>query len=748
LASPRPGTWHRRDTLLAVFWPELDTGRARAALRSALYSLRQHLGDGVLSTRGDDEVSLDPGHFVTDAALLEAAVSAGDYAAALERYGGELLPGLFVPEAEGFEKWQDGERGRLKGLARQAAVALTQEREQAGDGPGAATAAARAVTLDPDDEAALRRWMGLLEQTGDRVHALAAYERFRTRLTAEFGAEPSPETVSLARAIRARRGPEEQPLPPVGGGLAGSLSPAPIMAEAGASAPAAQPTDPPLRGRMARAFPQLLLAGGLGLLVVVGVSISRRHEQKPSPAPPAKSIIVLPMENATGDSRLAYIATGLANDVARRLRNFGGLLEVRSAARADWPEAATTDFTLLGREFGSEIAARSRLTRADDSLTVTVELVDLKTGHVREAGRQRFTATGLEDAASRVAALVAGAVFRAPIPNMTRATAAPVDPESYRLTLQGWHALMSDGKMEAAAKYFRQATDRDPTNARAWSGLSSYLTIGAVWGDHMPTQEEYVRAEAASNRALALDSLQGTAWANLGMLRALTQRRLGVGESLIQRGIHAEPGNPELYAILSALYRQAWLWDKSLDAIRIARQMDPLTPSYAGREGDVAMCANRPEEALRVYRAEIGLDSADIDNWQGAAWALARLGRFDDALALLRQSPEKLGPAVARSLATARGAEGYWQVRELGAKQLVAAALRGENTDAASPLWMGLDYLAAGEVDRGLTTLEQEQRKGNWNLIRLPCKIEVERWRELPRYQALLARTAAAFRLR
>ena len=25
LASPRPGVWHRRDVLLAVFWPNLDT---------------------------------------------------------------------------------------------------------------------------------------------------------------------------------------------------------------------------------------------------------------------------------------------------------------------------------------------------------------------------------------------------------------------------------------------------------------------------------------------------------------------------------------------------------------------------------------------------------------------------------------------------------------------------------------------------------------------------------------------------
>jgi DNA-binding SARP family transcriptional activator len=40
----RADRFHRRDTLLAVFWPELDTFAARRALRNALYQLRLALG--------------------------------------------------------------------------------------------------------------------------------------------------------------------------------------------------------------------------------------------------------------------------------------------------------------------------------------------------------------------------------------------------------------------------------------------------------------------------------------------------------------------------------------------------------------------------------------------------------------------------------------------------------------------------------------------------------------------------------
>ena len=51
LVLARPRGFHRRDTLVALFWPELDHGRARNALSQALTFLRRQLGDGHLLGR-------------------------------------------------------------------------------------------------------------------------------------------------------------------------------------------------------------------------------------------------------------------------------------------------------------------------------------------------------------------------------------------------------------------------------------------------------------------------------------------------------------------------------------------------------------------------------------------------------------------------------------------------------------------------------------------------------------------------
>src|SRR6185437_3595998 len=77
LAVAWPHRFHRRDSLLALFWPELDQEHARAALRRALYFLRSELGSEVLAGRGDEEIGVAEQELWCDAAAMEKALDAG-----------------------------------------------------------------------------------------------------------------------------------------------------------------------------------------------------------------------------------------------------------------------------------------------------------------------------------------------------------------------------------------------------------------------------------------------------------------------------------------------------------------------------------------------------------------------------------------------------------------------------------------------------------------------------------------------
>jgi DNA-binding SARP family transcriptional activator len=197
--------FRRRDTMLALFWPELDDEHARGALRQAVRFLRGALGPEVLINRGDEEIGVNPEIIRCDAVAFDLAYEASDWARALEVYRGDLLSGVFIADASPeFERWLEEERERLRRQAAAAAWRLVEVAERAGDPVTAAPWARRAVELLPDDEAGVRRLIRILDRRGDRAGALSVYEAFRKRLAAEYEAVPSPETEALLVAVRAR----------------------------------------------------------------------------------------------------------------------------------------------------------------------------------------------------------------------------------------------------------------------------------------------------------------------------------------------------------------------------------------------------------------------------------------------------------------------------------------------------------------------------------------------------------------
>ena len=203
LAVATPRRFHRRDTLLGLFWPDLDQEHARAALRRALYFLRTELGADAITGRGDEEVIVPEAALWCDATALEAALAGGAMEEAVTLHRGPLLEGLYVAgAAPELQEWLDRERGRLRDRAGTAARTLTAAAERDGRLADAVSWARRSLELVPDDETELRRYLELLDRTGERSAALRTYEAFARRMAAELELEPSKETRALAQSLR------------------------------------------------------------------------------------------------------------------------------------------------------------------------------------------------------------------------------------------------------------------------------------------------------------------------------------------------------------------------------------------------------------------------------------------------------------------------------------------------------------------------------------------------------------------
>ena len=203
LAVANRGALCRRDTVLGVFWPEFDHGRARAALRKALHFLRRELGYGMISGLGDEEIGVYPNHLSSDVSDFENAIRHGVLDTALGAYDGDFLCGFYVSGAPQFEQWTEATRSELKSEAVGAAERLTHNALDTGASRAAVRGGREWVRQAPMDEGATRALMRALAESGEAAEAVEQYVAFVSRLQ-NLDIEPSTETRTLASKIRHR----------------------------------------------------------------------------------------------------------------------------------------------------------------------------------------------------------------------------------------------------------------------------------------------------------------------------------------------------------------------------------------------------------------------------------------------------------------------------------------------------------------------------------------------------------------
>jgi DNA-binding SARP family transcriptional activator len=193
-----------REHLIGLLWGEKPEAAARHSLNEAIRVLRRYLGDGNVDT-SVGQVRLAAGSVKLDIDRLEEYAAAGEWEAASRLITGEFLEGFSIAGASDFENWLASERSAIRLRCIEVLARHAEDLLRAGQAQEASTVAARALSLDPGSESALRIIMRSLVLAGDRAGALERYEEFTQRLQQEIGAQPDPETQALAERVRHER---------------------------------------------------------------------------------------------------------------------------------------------------------------------------------------------------------------------------------------------------------------------------------------------------------------------------------------------------------------------------------------------------------------------------------------------------------------------------------------------------------------------------------------------------------------
>jgi len=194
--------YHRRDLLVALFWPERDDAHAHGALRQALHGLRDALGEHVLITRGKTEVALNHETFWCDASKLAEAIEQGDVEHAVSLYSGGFLTGFHTTGVPEFTRWMETARDRLERAYATGLEQLAEEAEQRGDRLSAAEWWRRLSEHDPYNSRIVIRTMEAFDASGARCEALRLAENHEILLRRTFGIDLDPQVRATADRLR------------------------------------------------------------------------------------------------------------------------------------------------------------------------------------------------------------------------------------------------------------------------------------------------------------------------------------------------------------------------------------------------------------------------------------------------------------------------------------------------------------------------------------------------------------------
>jgi DNA-binding SARP family transcriptional activator len=184
-------------------WPSLELDAPRASFEMAVSRLRRLLDLPEAVRVADDRVSLDPALTWTDVAAFEAWAARGTGGSSAAR-----ALALYQAPLGGTEPLQGLMRTARERLALAHATLAQAQGEHllaSGDAPAAVRTLQSAVIHEPLNEPLHRALMSACLQQGERAECLRAYRRLQSRLVAELGIEPSPETQALAARAAAPR---------------------------------------------------------------------------------------------------------------------------------------------------------------------------------------------------------------------------------------------------------------------------------------------------------------------------------------------------------------------------------------------------------------------------------------------------------------------------------------------------------------------------------------------------------------
>jgi TolB-like protein/DNA-binding winged helix-turn-helix (wHTH) protein/Tfp pilus assembly protein PilF len=476
------------------------------------------------------------------------------------------------------------------------------------------------------------------------------------------------------------------------------------------------------------------LISGITVHYVRGVNASKGKANRSS------SLVVLPLENLSGDKEQEYFADGMTDDLIANLAKIRSLRVVsRSTAMAY--KGTHKPLPQIASELSVDAVVEGTVLRVGNRVRITAELVQVSTDHHLWADTYESPIGDVLALQNRVSSAIVDEIRI----NLTKedkerlAMKPAVGPEAYEDYLKGryyWNKRSGEGFAKAIG-YFEEATRRDPQYALAYAGLADcYGIIGATIYGNLPASEAAPKAKAAAVRALEIDPSLAEAETSLATAKFNYDWDWTGAEEGFKRALQLDPSYATAYQRYSLYLIAIGRFDESFDQIKKARDLEPLSISINASFGWRLYLAREYERSIAQLRDTLEMDPSYEWAHLILGQAYEQKGEYNLALEELQEAVElsHSSPLMISALAHAYAASG----NHPDALKLLAQLEALSKKQYVSPFYVAIVYLGLGKNELAMNWLEKAYDDRSNGLVFLKVEPELDPLRSDPRFGALL----------
>jgi len=447
------------------------------------------------------------------------------------------------------------------------------------------------------------------------------------------------------------------------------------------------------------------------------------------------SIAVLPFQPLGFGSDDDYLGLGMTDALITRLHNLRHIV-VRPTSDVLKYQTSAYDPRTAGRALDVFSLLAGTVQKSGDKISVSVKLLRVKDAMVLWSEEFSGSAADILTIQDRIAddvvrALTLGRKIEEKQNFRKRFTS---NPEAYQLYLRGQYFLNQRShyshrdSLDKAVGYFRQAAEKDPEFALAYSALANcYDRLN--W--YVPAESSYAKAEAAAQKALSIDDGLAEAYRSLAIARQFYDYDFPGAEAAFRRSIELDPEDPKAHRWYADELVAMGRGREAENEVRKAQELDPSTAVF-GTLGYVHFYSHRYKEAFLELQG-----ARDVD--PNTLWYLIWIDKS--------QKEELKGRGL--DLADAHSAEKQVNVCELAyaealmgmkrrAKTCLQQLRQASVTPDVSPYNIAILYSALQDKEEAFFWLNRAREARASELIYLKVDPRVDNLRPDPRFDALL----------